>query len=79
MYLAECQMEVLVLYVTGKGFLVQVQVTNIDTSHRYGIIALEDIRCSETLVEIPRNIALTPNQSSIASRLKSFKERHIDR
>ena len=54
-------------------------MTNIDTSHRFGIVALEDIRSNETLVEIPRNIALTSSQSSIASRLESFKERQIDR
>ena len=57
----------------------KVKVTNISTSHRYGIIAAEDIRCSETLVEIPRNIALTPNQGSIASRLREFKEANMAR
>ena len=54
-------------------------MTNIDTSHRFGIVAVEDIRSNETLVEIPRSIALTSSQSSIASRLESFKERQIDR
>eukprot|EP00112_Aurelia_sp_Birch-Aquarium-sp1_P012589 Seg2648.2 transcript_id=Seg2648.2/GoldUCD/mRNA.D3Y31 product="N-lysine methyltransferase setd6" protein_id=Seg2648.2/GoldUCD/D3Y31 len=57
----------------------KVKVTNISTSHRYGIIAAEDIRCSETLVEIPRDIALTPNQGSIASRLREFKEANMAR
>ena len=56
----------------------QIKVTNISTSHRYGVVANEDIRCNETLVEIPRNIALTPNQSSIASRLRDFKEENME-
>eukprot|EP00795_Rhopilema_esculentum_P015478 gene15478-6729_t len=56
----------------------KIKVTNISTSHRYGVVANEDIRCSETLVEIPRNIALTPNQSSIASRLRDFKEENME-
>lgn len=60
-------------------FVLQIQVTNNETSHRYGIIAVEDIKCNETLAEIPRNIAFTPSQSSIASRLQGFKEKNIDR
>ena len=62
-----------------KSLIFQIQVTNSATSHRFGIIAAEDIRCSETLVEIPRSIAFTPGQSSIASRLRNFKERNVER
>ena len=52
----------------------QVEVTFKGTSHRFGVIATDDIDIDETLFEIPRKALITPTSGSISSQLKRFEE-----
>ena len=42
------------------------------TSHRYGMMAREEIRKGETLFKIPRKLLLDPEHGSLAGPLQEY-------
>eukprot|EP00794_Sanderia_malayensis_P014255 gene14255-15742_t len=59
---------------SGIKFSNKIQITCNSTSHRYGVVALQDVKCNETLVDIPRVITFSPSQSSIAKQIEEFED-----
>ena len=53
-------------------FFFKVSVEFEGTSHRYGMIATEDIKKGETLFKIPRKLLLEPTQGSLSRELKEY-------